>query len=475
MFLANPPVPVQLCRTSLAVALEEIREQPEYRKAHWGILIQSRENPPRTLYEHQSQRFFLPASTMKLLTTAAAWVRLGSEHRLRTTFYQQGRQLHLVGQGDPGLTTGTLQQLAQKITPAQRKTFDTVVIQMGFFQGSSFNSEWEWQDLVTTDIVPVNSLILNRNETQLRLVAQTPGKPARVLWSDPFAARYWRIVNTTRSTDQPVQPIHLWIPPGLPELHISGDVAGQSMSFTVPILDTDKYLVQTLARLFPGKKVVLRRGILPKDLGTEVAAVDSLPVAQLVTQINQVSDNLYAEALLRHLGAVSYPQLPSDLAGIQAVSQVLANLGVTPGGVLQRDGSGLSRHNRVTPLALVQMLQGMATQTGFAHSLAVPGLPGTLRRRFLQTDIQVQAKTGTLAGVAALAGYLQPRQRPGLVFAIMVNQSEQPAATLRRGIDQMVMAVNTWAEQVPADQWGDCTQTHERPQWTAWFQLPVLF
>jgi len=123
----------------------------------------------------------------------------------------------------------------------------------------------------------------------------------------------------------------------------------------------------------------------------------------------------------------------------------------------------------------VQMLQGMATQTGFAHSLAVPGLPGTLRRRFLQTDIQVQAKTGTLAGVAALAGYLQPRQRPGLVFAIMVNQSEQPAATLRRGIDQMVMAVNTWAEQVPADQWGDCTQTHERPQWTAWFQLPVLF
>ncbi|WP_448380142.1 D-alanyl-D-alanine carboxypeptidase/D-alanyl-D-alanine endopeptidase [Gloeomargarita sp.] len=466
MLFANPSVPVHLCRTALTTTLEEIRQQPEYRQAHWGILIQTQENPPRTLYAHQSQRFFLPASTMKLLTTAAAWVHLGTNHRLRTVFYQQGRKLHLVGQGDPGLTTGKLQQLAQKITPVQRQTFDTVVIQTGFFQGPSFHHEWEWQDILTTDIVPINSLILNRNESQFSLVAQTPGKPARVVWSDPLAARYWRIINTTRSTSQPVQPIHLWIPPGLPELHISGDVAGQSMSFTVPILDTDQYLVQTLTRLFPGKKVVIHRGALPKDLGKEVAAVDSLPVGQLVTQINRASDNLSAEALLRHLGAVSNPRLPSDLAGIQAVGKVLAGLGVTPGGVVQSDGSGLSRHNRVTPLALVQTLQGMAAQPGYADSLAVPGLPGTLRRRFLQSDIQLQAKTGTLAGVAALAGYLQPRQRPKLVFAIVVNQSEQPAAILRQGIDQMVLAVHHWAENAPADQWESCSQAS--PWLSAW-------
>jgi hypothetical protein len=61
------------------------------------------------------------------------------------------------------------------------------------------------------------------------------------------------------------------------------------------------------------------------------------------------------------------------------------------------------------------------------------------------------------------------------VFAIVVNQSEQPAATLRRGIDQMVMAVNTWAEQARVDQWGNCAQTHKRPQWTARFQLPMPF
>jgi len=459
MFLANPPTPVQLCRTSLTNTLDQIRQQPEYQKAHWGILIQTQENPPRTLYDHQSQRFFVPASTTKLLTTAGAFVRLGGEHRLRTVFYQQGRQLHLVGQGDPTLTTVKLQQLAQKITPSQRQTFDTVVIQTGYFQGPNFNDQWEWQDILTTDMVPVNNLILNRNESQVRLVAQTSGKPARVVWSDPIAGRYWQIINTTRSTTTPTQPVHIWIPPGLPQLHLRGDVTPQPLSFTVPILDTDQYLMQTVTRLFPNKKVVIRRGVLPANLGTEVAAVASVPVAQLITQTNQLSDNLYAEALLRHLGAVSNPRIPSDFAGIQAVQNVLAGLGVSPGGVLQSDGSGLSRHNRVTPLALVQLLQGMAVaHPSYADSLAVPGLPGTLRRRFTQTDIDLQAKTGTLAGVAALSGYLQPRHRPRLVFAIVVNLSEQPAANLRRGIDQMVMAVHDWAENSPPDQWGNCAE-----------------
>ncbi|APB33506.1 D-alanyl-D-alanine carboxypeptidase/D-alanyl-D-alanine-endopeptidase [Gloeomargarita lithophora Alchichica-D10] len=464
MFLASPPAEVELCRTSLTTALDQVRQQPEYQKAHWGILIQTQTAPPRTLYEHQSQQFFLPASTTKLLTTAGALVHLGGEHRLRTAFYQQGRQLHLVGQGDPTLTTVKLQQLVQKITPAQRQSFDTVVIQTGFFQGLNFNDQWEWQDILNTDMVPVNNLILNRNESQLRLIAQTAGKPARVAWSDPYAVRYWQMINTTRSTNNPIQPIQIWIPPGLPQLHIRGDVTSQPLSFTVPVLDTDQYLVQTLTRFFPHKKVEVRRTILPANLGKEVAAVQSVPVTQLVTQINQVSDNLYAEALLRHLGAVSNPRIPSDLAGIQTVQKVLGGLGVTPGGVLQKDGSGLSRHNRVTPAALVQMLQGMAASSPYVNSLAAPGLPGTLRRRFTQTDINLQAKTGTLSGVASLAGYLQPRNRPRLVFTIVVNQSEQPATVLRRGIDQMVMTVNDWAERSTPDQWGNCTQTNAR-QW----------
>ncbi|MEN9216135.1 MAG: D-alanyl-D-alanine carboxypeptidase/D-alanyl-D-alanine-endopeptidase [Gloeomargarita sp. HHBFW_bins_162] len=470
MLIANPPTPVELCRTTLTTALDQIRQKPEYQKAHWGILIQTQTNPPRTLYEHQSQQFFIPASTTKLLTTAGALMQLGADYRFRTAFYQQGRQLHLIGQGDPTLTTLKLQQLAQKITPAQRQTFDTVVIQTGFFQGSTFNDQWEWQDILSTDIVPINSLILNRNESQLRLIAQTVGKPARVVWTDPQAGRYWQIMNNTRSTNNPLQPIHIWIPPGLPQLHLRGDVTRQPVSFTVPILDTDQYLIQTIARLFPNKNVTVQRTVPPADLGTAVAAVESVPVLNLVTQINQVSDNLYAEALLRHLGAVSNPKIPSDWAGIQAIQKLLTGMGVTPGGILQSDGSGLSRHNRVTPLALVQVLQGMANSpwgASYANSLAAPGQPGTLRRRYTQTDINLQAKTGTLSGVAALAGYLRPRNRPGIVFAVMVNQSEQPAGVLRRGIDQMVMTVNDWAEQLPLEQWDMCIQTRHRGE-TVW-------
>lgn len=459
VWIAQVPTPVQLCYSSLAQSLDAIRQQPEYQRAHWGVVVQTQETPPRTLYEHQSQQFFIPASTTKLLTTAAALVELGPDYRLRTTVYQRGRRLYLVGQGDPTLTTLKLQQLVQRIPPQRRRTFDTVVIHTGFFQGPTFNDQWEWQDLLNTDIVPVNSLILNRNETHLRLVAQAVDKPAQVQWSDPVAGRYWQVFNRTRSTATPQQPIQIWIPPGLPQLHLRGDVAGSSLDFTVPILDTDRYLAQTLAQLFPNKKIEIQSTPRPANLGDALAIVESPPLAQLITHINRRSDNLYAEALLRHLGATRQPHIASDLAGIQVIQKVLARLGVDTTGVRQADGSGLSRHNRVTPLALVQLLQALAVSPWhqvYRDSLAVPGLPGTLRRRYTYTDIQLQAKTGTLSGVAALAGYLYPRRRPPLVFAIIVNQSEQPASVLRRGIDQMVMALYRWAETVSPDEWDNC-------------------
>lgn len=456
VLLAQAPTAVQLCYSPLAQQLDQMRQQPAYQRAHWGILVQTQENPPRTLYEHQSRQFFTPASTTKLLTTAAALVELGPEHRLRTSFYRQGRRLHLVGQGDPTLTTAKLQQLVQQIPPPQRQNLDMVVIHTGFFRGPTFNDQWEWQDLVNTDIVPINSLILNRNEARFWLVAQGAGRPAQLVWADPLVRQHWQVVNRTRSTNQPLQPIHLWIPPGLPQLHIRGDVASRSPTFTVPILDTDRYLVQTLTHLFPTQKIVLAPPPLPAQVGEAVATLTSPPLAQLLIPINRSSDNLYAEALLRHVGALRQPDLPSDLAGIQTVQKVLRRLGVDVSGIRQADGSGLSRHNRITPLALVQTLQAMAASPVYRDSLAAPGLPGTLRWRYPQSDLNLQAKTGTLTGVAALAGYLQPRRGPGLVFAILVNQSEQPASVLRQGIDQMVLALSNWAETTSPDAWLSC-------------------
>ena len=77
----------------------------------------------------------------------------------------------------------------------------------------------------------------------------------------------------------------------------------------------------------------------------------------------------------------------------------------------------------------------------YRASLPVAGISGTLENRFLNTPAQgiVQAKTGTVSGVVALSGYINPPNYEPLVFSIIVNQSDRPATTLRQAVDEIVL------------------------------------
>jgi D-alanyl-D-alanine carboxypeptidase/D-alanyl-D-alanine-endopeptidase (penicillin-binding protein 4) len=176
----------------------------------------------------------------------------------------------------------------------------------------------------------------------------------------------------------------------------------------------------------------------------EVAAIVSPPLSQLIEETNQESNNLYAESLLKTLGANPSRTADSSAAGLDVVKSSLTDLGVNPQSYVLTDGSGLSRHNLVSPEALVQTLRGMA-QTPVAAlyqaSLPVAGVSGTLYKRFQKTPAQgiLKAKTGSMSGVSTLAGYLNSPHFPPLVFSILVNQSDQSGKVLRQAIDEMVL------------------------------------
>jgi D-alanyl-D-alanine carboxypeptidase/D-alanyl-D-alanine-endopeptidase (penicillin-binding protein 4) len=126
------------------------------------------------------------------------------------------------------------------------------------------------------------------------------------------------------------------------------------------------------------------------------------------------------------------------------VRETLTQLGVEADGYIIVDGSGLSRKNLTTPMALVQLLQAMAKSSQaevFRVSLAIGGVKGTLKERFLNTPAVgiVAGKTGTLGGISALSGYVNAPNYEQLVFSILVNQSEKPNRVLRVAIDEIVV------------------------------------
>jgi serine-type D-Ala-D-Ala carboxypeptidase/endopeptidase (penicillin-binding protein 4) len=134
------------------------------------------------------------------------------------------------------------------------------------------------------------------------------------------------------------------------------------------------------------------------------------------------------------------------------VKKFLAGLGVAPDGVVQYDGSGLSRHNLITPAAVVQLYNYMGKSRyaqAWRESLTVGGIDGTLRNRFKGTRAQgnVRGKTGTIDQVSALSGYVRTAAGEELAFSMVVNGVPE-TSTRTSLIDEMALALANFTGRI---------------------------
>jgi serine-type D-Ala-D-Ala carboxypeptidase/endopeptidase (penicillin-binding protein 4) len=173
---------------------------------------------------------------------------------------------------------------------------------------------------------------------------------------------------------------------------------------------------------------------------TPLSEWDSPALSSIVRQMNQPSDNWIAETLIKGLGA-QFGAEGSTQGGTRVVRDTVSQFGVSPTVI---DGSGLSRGNRTSPRAVVQLLQGMSESEAaqaFDESLAVVGRNGTLYRRMRGTAAQdrCHAKTGTLHDVSTLAGYCTTAGGDRVAFALMMNRVYPGSAHVRQ--DAMTVAL----------------------------------
>jgi D-alanyl-D-alanine carboxypeptidase/D-alanyl-D-alanine-endopeptidase (penicillin-binding protein 4) len=182
----------------------------------------------------------------------------------------------------------------------------------------------------------------------------------------------------------------------------------------------------------------------------ELAAVPSPPVSVRVREMMKASDNLHAQLLLLGVGSRTkalkegLQDETTDAAGLRAMDQFLARVGLRRTEYFFEEGSGLSRKNVVTPHAVVQLLMHMNRHPSakeWRDSLPVGGVDGTLKSRFTTapTKGNVRAKTGSLRHVAALSGYVTTLTGEPLAFSILVNQYiPDGQGSARREIDELV-------------------------------------
>ncbi|WP_297736046.1 D-alanyl-D-alanine carboxypeptidase/D-alanyl-D-alanine-endopeptidase [Nocardioides sp.] len=340
------------------------------------------------IWTHQDDQF-LPASTTKLLTSAAALAGLGPDTRF-TTHVVRGaaaREIVLVGGGDPYLSS-------KPLTPEER--------------ASTYPAR--------ADVVTLARAVAAR---------LTGRKPVSVayddsLFSGPTNNPMWRADYVP---DDIVSPITaLWVDRGA-----SPTGFGRSDD---PSLTAAATFASALAQA--GVKVVgTPTRVVAAPGAAELASVESAPVSQIVERLLDVSDNEAAEVLAHHVGlAVSGDG--SFTGGAAGVISTLQGLGVETGTDVVHDGSGLSRFNRLSPGTLVQVLQVAARPERPELRTLITGLPvagftGSLASRFSSAGVgalgDVRAKTGTLSGVSSLAGVVAGRDGTDMVFVLAVDQT----------------------------------------------------
>ena len=456
--VADSQTSTGICPAQLPGAINQIVDRPELRRYRWGIVVQSL-NGTDKLYNRDGDRLFIPASNMKLITTAVALRHLGGATRLKTSVYQLPgtgslTNLLVVGRGDPSLTTTGLQSIAQQLKQRGMLQIGDVSFDDGYFRGEQINSDWEWGDLSTDYAPAINSLMLNQNALSLTVSPGTVGTPLRYSWA-AGGVNTWQVENQTLTTatsqDSSVSAIAVF---GKPVLRLTGRLArnADATRIDLPVVNPAESFVGAFRRSLSQEQMTIAstRLVLGQNTANlpEVASITSPTMGELVREANLKSNNIYAEVLLKSIGR-THPQHntsgeDTSSLGITLVKQRLTELGVNPQSYRISDGSGLSRHNLVAPMAFIQLLSGMATTPEgklFRDSLPVGGVSGTLRNRLKGTLAQgiVQAKTGSMSSTITLSGYINPPKYAPLVFSIMLNQHDTSTSKMSKVIDEIMV------------------------------------
>ena len=360
----------------------------------------------------------MPASTEKLLTSTAVLAHVKPDQTFKTRAVTTGSvsggvltgDLYVVGGGDPLLQTSGEQpsqedpnepyndfaKLATAIKAAGITTVDgNVVGDESLFDTQRYVPSWPARYITAGEVGPLIALMVNGGFTGLTDNPEAPS-PYRKAGDPPSLAAATLI---TLLRQQGVT------------------VSGGAASAHAPA------------------------GARP------VATLDSLPLSQDLLEMLRRSDNTTAELLTKYLGA-TVAGTGSTAAGAKEVHDTLARLGLPTAGSVTVDGSGLDLGDRVTCNLLTAALDHAGPDSVLASSLPVAGQTGTLRNRLANTPAagKVEAKTGTLDTVNALAGFAHSASGQVLTFAFVINGSSPTAPAL---LDQVAVALSQYGAATP--------------------------
>jgi D-alanyl-D-alanine carboxypeptidase/D-alanyl-D-alanine-endopeptidase (penicillin-binding protein 4) len=475
----GPQEKISLATARFAGRVEGLLGAAPVDKGEWGLLVVDAESGA-TLYEKNANEYFLPASNMKLLTTALALDTLGPEYRFHTTVETNGAlapdgklsgDLILAGRGDPNLSNRkfpyenkeefdgppekALAELADAIAARGVKEIaGDIVGDDSYFPRERYPDGWEIDDMVWEYGAAISAIVVDDNTVTLTL---TPGEKAggTVTAAVEPPTREFTVKNEVTIIGAKEKPdLRLTREPGGDTVVVSGVMPAGSAprKLVLAIQEPALHAGNLLAQLLKDRGIKIGgtvRAIHDPDPAaasrTVLAERLSIPLKDSVKLVNKISQNLHTEVLLRTAARQQGRwATPEDLQKFPEA--FYAKAGIPEGDVIQTDGSGLSRHDLVTPRAFVALLayaQKQAWFPAFLASLPVAGADGTLNERMKAAPLtgKIYAKTGSVTHVRTLSGYAETPGGRKLIFSFLSNNQGAKNHEVHTAIDGVCLAM----------------------------------
>ena len=444
-------------REALRKAIDQILAQQPLSTAHVSVEVTSLDDG-QVIYARAPDDELNPASNTKLVTSAAALLRLGPEYRFSTDYLsdkpmQRGRvgTLFVKGRGDPSINTERLAGLVADLWHRGLRSVGEIVLDDTTFDREQYGPGWEQESSDKSWAAGVGALSLNHNSVAIYI---TPGdrfgQRARVE-VEPDTREYFTIeshVSTVRSNGRRKLRPHTFSEGERTRVVVDGRIPlrGETVVMYRRVGDPTFYYGQVLKLLLRmrGIRVAgqIKRGTVPPTASL-LTSYDSPELAEIVRDMNKVSSNFIAEMLVKTLGAELKGAPGTWPKGLEVTTELLAELGLPRGTYQLRNGSGLNDTNRFSAHQLSTLLQAVwkrfPVASEFIASLGIAARDGTMRMRMEGTDAagRLRAKTGTLEHVTALSGFVQSLGGERFVFSILVNDWAGKSGPVLSSVDRL--------------------------------------
>lgn len=411
--------------TSLTVQAESVNKAISSSNINKGAVSVSIKDVKsgKTVYELNPKQPMMPASTLKMLTLAVSLDTLGTDYEFKTQLYKnKNNELFLKLGADPFLRSKSLRTLIASAKEKKVVSPKSVYIDDFIFDSNEWGEGWQWDDDLNPLMPKYSSYNIDGNLLGIVVAPTTKGAPANIFTSKFYPTTFMNLVTTGDETDFELSRKN-YISPDI--ITVEGTVAKQTVKM-IPVNHPKRYFLLRLEEAIRNEKYDYYGRFTQKKLPSQnVYLIDEIktPVKAAIPAILMNSNNFVAETVFKAAGAKFVNNTGSLDNSLKMFEAFCKKENLNPEDIKIVDGSGVSKNNIMTADFMTEFLIRESQKPNFEimkKMLPTAG-EGTLQNRMLYFKDNLRAKTGTLADVSAISGYLTSRSGKLYAFDIMIN------------------------------------------------------